>query len=110
MKTKRVRLKPEILDIIRSHPDYSSPSIMIETDDRCYCTIKMHDCEMYYSRNFDIPYFDVNTNKRYTDFGDIGHFYKIVSPENLKGSSVAEKHIIEYRQYSIEIEDKLFEI
>lgn len=59
---------------------------------------------IYYSEYFDVPYFKVDENRACSDY------YDIIEPENLHrdGFVVLKDHVVPYKNFEIEIDDKLF--
>ncbi len=107
METKIVYLKQYVLDYIRSHPDYNNAGVNRAYGAQRYCTIQLVDDPMYYSRDFDVPYFVVEDDPKaaYNNF-----FYKIVEPEIIKGLSISRKHAYEKIPFQIVLDERIFEI
>ncbi len=110
----KVRFKPYVINYIKSHPDFDSPNVRSDHGMH-YCTIKLDDCGLSYSRDFDEPYFIVvdepyTINRKYVGDSEVEHYYKILQPEKLYGFSIAEKHVYKQEPFKVDIEDKLFEI
>ncbi len=108
MITKKVYLKPYVLDYIRNHPDYDDPDVGRMSDKQRYCTILLADNPMHYSGDFDVPYLVVE-DVRYEN-GDGYYYYRILEPEILRNLHVATTHVHQQEPFRIELEDKLFEI
>lgn len=92
----KVTFKKEIRNAIRRSPYYGQQY----TDDNCMINID----GIYYSEYFDVPYFKVDENRASSDH------YDIIEPENLhrNGFVVLKDHVVPYKNFEIEIDDKLF--
>jgi len=92
----KVKFKPEVLEIIKDNIKkvYNSYQMFIITHD---------GSNVYYSKEFDVPFMEVVDNMAYNIY------YQIQSPIVISGLHVYKKHVIPYIRINFELDDKLFE-
>jgi ribosomal protein L21E len=91
---KKVKLKQEVLNILRNSPDYDSGE---------WIDIDINGSYQQYSKKFDIPFITI-----YKESDDSN--YEIFSPETIKHNYVCKVHVEPYSLINLELDDHLFDL
>ncbi len=90
----KVKFKPEVIDYIRNNADFP---------DR-WITVRKYGVSYEYTKRFDVPFFIVNDNDQFSSI------YYIRQPEILNCWAVRKEHVIICNNYTITLDDKIWEL